>query len=150
MLEHTLGRTGRTVSAIGLGTWQLGADWGDVTEADAFEVLDAAAADGVTFFDTADVYGDGRSESIIGAWRAGNPGVDVTVATKMVRRADVPDSAALTRANIVTSARGLDKTTIAEFVSDAGSMTVLFSIGVDLVQGNFLAPPMAAMSYEFG
>ena len=98
MLEHTLGRTGRTVSAIGLGTWQLGADWGDVTEADAFEVLDAAAADGVTFFDTADVYGDGRSESIIGAWRAGNPGVDVTVATKMVRRADVPDAAALTRA----------------------------------------------------
>ena len=101
MLEHTLGRTGRTVSAIGLGTWQLGADWGDVTEADAFEVLDAAAADGVTFFDTADVYGDGRSESIIGAWRAGNPGVDVTVATKMVRRADVPDSAALTRANML-------------------------------------------------
>ena len=101
MLEHTLGRTGRTVSAIGLGTWQLGADWGDVTEADAFEVLDAAAADGVTFFDTADVYGDGRSESIIGAWRAGSPGVDVTVATKMVRRADVPDSAALTRANML-------------------------------------------------
>ena len=44
MLEHTLGRTGRTVSAIGLGTWQLGADWGDVTEADAFEVLDGARA----------------------------------------------------------------------------------------------------------
>ncbi len=50
----------------------------------------------------------------------------------------------------VASARQLGKTTIAEFVSDASSMTVLFSIGVDLVQGNFLAPPMATMNYEFG
>jgi len=50
----------------------------------------------------------------------------------------------------VASARQLNKLTIAEFVSDASSMTVLFSIGVDLVQGNFLAPPMAAMNYEFG
>ena len=50
----------------------------------------------------------------------------------------------------VASARQLNKITIAEFVSDASSMTVLFSIGVDLVQGNFLAPPMASMSYEFG
>jgi diguanylate cyclase (GGDEF)-like protein/PAS domain S-box-containing protein len=50
----------------------------------------------------------------------------------------------------VAAARQMGKTTIAEFVSDASSMTVLFSIGVDLVQGNFLAPPMAAMNYEFG
>jgi EAL domain-containing protein (putative c-di-GMP-specific phosphodiesterase class I) len=50
----------------------------------------------------------------------------------------------------VAAARQLNKTTIAEFVSDASSMTVLFSIGVDLVQGNFLAPPMTAMTYEFG
>jgi len=50
----------------------------------------------------------------------------------------------------VTEARKLDKQTIAEFVSDASSMTVLFSIGVDLVQGNFLAPPGPAMNYEFG
>ena len=50
----------------------------------------------------------------------------------------------------VAEARKLDKQTIAEFVSDASSMTVLFSIGVDLVQGNFLAPPGPAMNYEFG
>jgi len=50
----------------------------------------------------------------------------------------------------VTEARRLEKQTIAEFVSDASSMTVLFSIGVDLVQGNFLAPPGPAMNYEFG
>ena len=62
MEERILGRTGRAVSVAGLGTWQLGADWGDVAEADALGVLDAAAQAGVTFLDTADVYGDGRSE----------------------------------------------------------------------------------------
>jgi len=77
------------VSVIGLGCWQLGADWGEVVEDDAFAVLDAAVDAGVTFLDTADVYGDGRSESLIGrflAQRSGGP--DVTVATKMGRRAD--------------------------------------------------------------
>ncbi|MBX0300349.1 aldo/keto reductase [Cryobacterium sp. 1639] len=89
MDTRTLGRTGRTVSVIGLGTWQLGADWGDVTEADATAVLAASVDAGVTFFDTADVYGDGRSEQIIGHFlEHGAPGVDITVATKMGRRMD--------------------------------------------------------------
>ena len=66
MQQRALGRTGRFVSAIGLGTWQLGADWGAVSEEDAAAVLAASADSGVTLFDTADVYGDGRSESIIG------------------------------------------------------------------------------------
>jgi aryl-alcohol dehydrogenase-like predicted oxidoreductase len=86
MQHRTLGRTGRDVSVIGLGTWQLGADWGQVSEADARAVLDASFASGVTFFDTADVYGDGRSESIIGGWMRDNPDAGVTVATKMGRR----------------------------------------------------------------
>lgn len=86
MDTRTLGRTGRTVSVIGLGTWQLGADWGDVSPDDARAVLDAAVESGVTFFDTADVYGDGRSESFIGTYLADNPGLDITVATKMGRR----------------------------------------------------------------
>lgn len=86
MQTRTLGRTGRTVSIIGLGTWQLGADWGEVDEADALAVLDAAHSAGVTFFDTADVYGDGRSESLIGTWLRANPDSAVTVATKMGRR----------------------------------------------------------------
>ena len=86
MDTRTLGRTGRTVSVIGLGTWQLGADWGEVSEEDARAVLDAAVGSGVTMLDTADVYGDGRSEALIGRWRRDNPGLDVTVATKMGRR----------------------------------------------------------------
>ena len=88
MQHRILGRTGRDVSLIGLGTWQLGADWGDVSEADARAVLDASASAGVTFFDTADVYGDGRSESLIGAWRRDHPDAELTVATKMGRRVD--------------------------------------------------------------
>ncbi len=86
MQQRPLGRTGRSVSAIGLGTWQLGADWGNVSEADAAEVLGVSVDNGVTVFDTADVYGDGRSESIIGNFLAARPGHDITVATKMGRR----------------------------------------------------------------
>ncbi len=88
MEQRPLGRTGRDVSIIGLGTWQLGADWGEVSEADAFAVLDAAAESGVTLFDTADVYGDGRSESLIASWQAANPGWGGTVITKMGRRVE--------------------------------------------------------------
>jgi aryl-alcohol dehydrogenase-like predicted oxidoreductase len=93
MEQRVLGKTGRPVSIIGLGTWQLGADWGSVTEAGALAVLRAAAESGVTFFDTADVYGDGRSERIIGRFIAGSDGRGVTVATKMGRRvAQVPEN----------------------------------------------------------
>jgi aryl-alcohol dehydrogenase-like predicted oxidoreductase len=75
---------GRTASVVGLGAWQLGADWGQVTEADAHATLQAAVDAGVTFIDTADVYGDGRSEQIVGSFVKDKPGL--TVATKMGRR----------------------------------------------------------------
>lgn len=88
MKTVTLGRTGATVSSIGLGTWQLGADWGDVTEADAFAVLDAAVESGVTLFDTADAYGDGRSEQLIAGYLKQRPDLTVFVATKMGRRVE--------------------------------------------------------------
>lgn len=88
MERRPLGRTSREVSVIGLGTWQLGADWGEVSEADAEAVLETAVDGGVTLLDTADVYGDGRSESLIGAFLARRPGHGVTVATKMGRRLD--------------------------------------------------------------
>ncbi|MGA8987580.1 aldo/keto reductase [Aeromicrobium sp.] len=88
MDTRTLGRTGREVSIVGLGTWQLGADWGDVEHAEAMAVLDTAVDGGVTFFDTADVYGDGRSEQLIGEYLRGRPDLDIFVATKMGRRAE--------------------------------------------------------------
>lgn len=86
MQQRPLGHTGKDISVIGLGTWQLGADWGDVSEADATAVLASAADAGVTLFDTADVYGDGRSETLIGAFLAQRPDHGITVATKMGRR----------------------------------------------------------------
>jgi aryl-alcohol dehydrogenase-like predicted oxidoreductase len=88
MPTRILGRTGRPVSVISLGTWQLGADWGAVAPEDALAVLDASVGAGVTMFDTADVYGDGRSEQLIAEFLAANPGLDVLVATKMGRRVE--------------------------------------------------------------
>ncbi len=91
MRERILGRTGRSVGEVGLGAWQLGADWGAV--ADPVGVLTAAVEAGVTFFDTADVYGDGRSERLIGEFLRAHPEAPVTVATKMGRRvAQVPSN----------------------------------------------------------
>ncbi|WP_187366752.1 aldo/keto reductase [Nocardioides dongxiaopingii] len=85
METRTLGRTGREVSVVGLGTWQLGADWGEVSEDDARAVLEASVEAGVTFFDTADVYGGGRSEQVIGRFLAEHRDAGLTVATKMGR-----------------------------------------------------------------
>ncbi|MEV6211984.1 aldo/keto reductase [Kitasatospora sp. NPDC051914] len=88
MEQRVLGRTGRPVSVVGLGTWQLGADWGDVREQDALAVLDASVEAGVTLFDTADVYGDGRSEQLIGRHLKERPDSGVFVATKFGRRVE--------------------------------------------------------------
>lgn len=93
MEERTLGRTGRPVSVVGLGTWQLGGDWGEVSEGEAVRLLSAAHGAGVTFLDTADVYGDGRSEALIGAYLARLDGPRPFVATKMGRReAQIPEN----------------------------------------------------------
>ncbi len=86
MEQRVLGRTGRKVSVVGLGAWQLGADWGEVDEDDALATLSAAVDAGVTFIDTADVYGDGRSERLIGTFLRQHPDAGLTVATKMGRR----------------------------------------------------------------
>ncbi|MCW2567385.1 MAG: aldo/keto reductase [Mycobacterium sp.] len=88
MEKRTLGRTGREVGVVGLGCWQLGGDWGSVSEPDALATLEAAVESGVTFLDTADVYGDGRSERLVGQFLKANPDAGLTVATKMGRRAD--------------------------------------------------------------
>jgi aryl-alcohol dehydrogenase-like predicted oxidoreductase len=86
MEQRTIERLGRTVSVVGLGTWQLGADWGSVNADDAHATLEAAVEAGVTFFDTADVYGDGRSEQFCGELHRRHP--ELLIATKMGRRVD--------------------------------------------------------------
>ncbi len=99
MEQRVLGRTGRRVGAIGLGTWQLGADWGAVSSDDAFATLGAAADAGVSFFDTADAYGDGRSEQLIGEFLKTQPRGGITVATKMGRRVMPQDPSIYTMDN---------------------------------------------------
>jgi aryl-alcohol dehydrogenase-like predicted oxidoreductase len=85
MKKRIFGKTGWKVSEIGLGCWQLGgSDWGAVDEDKCFAILDAAVEAGVDFFDTADVYGGGRSESLIGRFlKERRP--EARVATKLGR-----------------------------------------------------------------
>jgi aryl-alcohol dehydrogenase-like predicted oxidoreductase len=86
-MEHRrLGKTGRTVSVIGFGAWAIGGDWGSVDDATALRALHAAADAGVDLIDTADVYGDGHSEQLIGRFLRERPGETFFVATKMGRR----------------------------------------------------------------
>ncbi len=67
MKQRSFNHTGAMVSEVGLGCWQLGGtDWGNIDEKLAFDILAAAVDSGVNFLDTADVYGNGRSETLIG------------------------------------------------------------------------------------
>ncbi|MET0533921.1 MAG: aldo/keto reductase [Steroidobacter sp.] len=102
MTLHTrpFGRTGWTVSDIGFGAWAIGGSWGDVAESEARDALLAALEAGTTFIDTADVYGDGRSERIIRdvlkEWKGTRP----VVATKAGRRLSPHATGGYTRANL--------------------------------------------------
>lgn len=88
MRVNDASRLNRSVSVMGQGCWQLGSDWGDVDADTAAGILSAAVDRGVTFFDTADVYGDGRSELAVGRFMADHASDRITVATKMGRRAN--------------------------------------------------------------
>ena len=71
---RTFGKTGKKVSEIGLGTWQLGTKWGDpFNREEAFRILEAAEEAGITFIDTADVYNGGKSEETIGEYISTHP-----------------------------------------------------------------------------
>jgi aryl-alcohol dehydrogenase-like predicted oxidoreductase len=86
MEQRRLGKTGREVSVIGFGAWAIGGDWGTRDDATALRALHAAADAGVTLIDTADVYGDGHSERLVGQFLRERSGERFFVATKMGRR----------------------------------------------------------------
>ncbi|NAZ37033.1 aldo/keto reductase [Rubellimicrobium sp. CFH 75288] len=95
MMQRRFGRTGWTVGGIGFGAWAIGGSWGEVSEADARAALHAALDEGADFIDTADVYGDGRSERLIRRVLAERGVLDAepgegrpVVATKLGRRLD--------------------------------------------------------------
>jgi aryl-alcohol dehydrogenase-like predicted oxidoreductase len=85
MKYRRLGKTDFKVSEVSLGTWQIGGSWGSVSEQDANRILHAAIDQGINFFDTADVYGDGRSERLI-AQAIAERSEKIYVATKAGRR----------------------------------------------------------------
>ena len=85
MEYRRLGKTERMVSAVGFGAWAIGGGFGSVDDADSLRALHAAADAGVTLFDTADVYGAGRSERLIGQFLRERSGEPIFVATKMGR-----------------------------------------------------------------
>lgn len=86
MQSRRLGKTGRDVSEIGFGAWAIGGSWGESNDEESLEGLHAAVDAGITFFDTADVYGDGRSEKLI-AQLLRERDEPLVVATKFGRRA---------------------------------------------------------------
>ncbi len=86
MHYRKLGRTGWSVSEIGFGGWGIGGDWGSVQDEDSSAALHKALDLGVNLIDTADVYGDGRSERLIGQVLRERRGGQVYVATKAGRR----------------------------------------------------------------
>jgi aryl-alcohol dehydrogenase-like predicted oxidoreductase len=85
MHYRTLGRTGWNVSEVSFGAWAIGGAWGEVLEEDALAALNEAIDSGVNFIDTADVYGNGRSERLIGRLRKARK-EEIIVATKAGRR----------------------------------------------------------------
>jgi aryl-alcohol dehydrogenase-like predicted oxidoreductase len=88
MNQRPLGKTGVSVSEVGLGCWQIGGgDWGTVSDEEALATLQAAVESGVNFFDTADVYGGGRSETLIGRFLK-ESAIKPFVATKLGRASD--------------------------------------------------------------
>ncbi len=108
MQKRLFGNTEQAVSEIGLGCWQFGGDWGALSDDNAFEILETAVSNGISFIDTADVYGAGRSEQLIGQFFK-NRSDDLFIATKIGRfNYPGPYTKDLLRQHITDSLKRLD------------------------------------------
>lgn len=103
MRERGFAKLGVETSEIGLGCWQLGGDWGSLSDREGLAILEAAHLNGVEFFDTADVYGGGRSERLLGEFCRAH-GVRPMIATKHGRVNVFPDG--YTREALVEGVEG--------------------------------------------
>jgi aryl-alcohol dehydrogenase-like predicted oxidoreductase len=114
MKYRGLGRTGWEVSEISFGAWAIGGAWGKVNDRESITALNRATELGVNFFDTADVYGDGRSERLLAKVRRDHP--DIYIATKAGRRLNPHTSEGYNRKNlnefVERSLKNLDTETI--------------------------------------
>jgi aryl-alcohol dehydrogenase-like predicted oxidoreductase len=136
MKQRTFGRTGKTVSEIGFGAWAIGGAWGDVSKDDAKAALHASLDAGTTFIDTADVYGDGRSEQLIAEVLKERGGDKPYVATKLGRRLSPH------------VAEGYNKQNMTAFVER--SLTNLQTDCLDLVQLHCPPPAVYYQQEVFG
>jgi len=100
MERRNLGSTGMRVSAISFGAWAIGGTWGEVDDEESLAALRAALDAGMNFIDTADVYGDGRSERLVARLRRERPRDAILVATKAGRRLPTQTPGGYTRANL--------------------------------------------------
>lgn len=100
MNYRILGKTGLRVAEVSFGAWAIGGSWGEVPEADAMAALHRACELGINFFDTADVYGDGRSERLLARLKRERPGEAILIATKAGRRLNPHVADGYTRANL--------------------------------------------------
>ncbi|MFZ4627912.1 MAG: aldo/keto reductase [Blastocatellia bacterium] len=101
MERRPLGRTGWSVSPISFGAWAIGGSWGEVSDRQSLDALHRAVDLGVNFFDTADVYGDGRSERLLAQLRR-QRSAEILVATKAGRRLDPHVAAGYTLGNLTS------------------------------------------------
>ena len=121
----------RQVSDIGLGCWQIGGSWGEVEESTAMQILADAQDAGINFFDTADVYGGGRSENLIGRFLKDRGLKDeIFVATKLARKGDVTDPQNVSPASIAAYTEG----SLARLGVEALDLTQLHCISTDLLR----------------
>ncbi|MBS3966613.1 MAG: aldo/keto reductase [Truepera sp.] len=100
MHYRTLGKTGFKVSEISFGAWAIGGSWGEVADVDAMAALHKACELGINLFDTADVYGDGRSERLLARLKRERPGEPLVIATKAGRRLSPHTAEGYNRANL--------------------------------------------------
>jgi len=100
MQYRTLGRTGFNVATVSFGAWAIGGSWGETDDEESMAAMHKAVDMGVNFIDTADVYGDGRSERLVARLRRERPGEEIIVATKAGRRLDPHVAAGYTGENI--------------------------------------------------
>ena len=100
MNYRTLGKTGYEVSEVSFGAWAIGGSWGEVSEGEAMAALHQALDEGINFFDSADVYGDGRSERLLARLKKERPNESFYVATKAGRRLDPHTAEGYNRDNL--------------------------------------------------
>jgi aryl-alcohol dehydrogenase-like predicted oxidoreductase len=135
MEYRELGRTGWRVSAISFGAWAIGGSWGQVNDDESILALRRAVEQGVNFFDTADVYGDGRSERLMARLQK-ECGGQIHIATKAGRRLNPHEPGGYNRKNLTA------------FVER--SLTNLQTEAIDLLQLHCPPTPVYYMPETFG